>query len=357
MLPLIKRSLLRTSLFCLRRFALSSNARGSTVNENNERDSDKYPNDDFDPHNYIAAFDEDYTRIRREEWRSLRVTILGLPNSGKSTLINRLINRPVCAASNKVNTTEMKSFAVYNLDNTQLVFLDTPGVVTKKEMKKYSLAPTYKNDVIWSIRYADVIGVLQDVSNIYTREKLTKNVTEALQHAKPNATLILILNKVDVLKKKQVLLKVTDALTKSEGAPQFAEVFMVSSLKGDGIEDLRNYFLDTAKPKDWEFDEEKYTDQSDEQLITRTVRAKLLDFLPDEIPYKLKMELEHFNHNPDGSIKIAVNVICPSDRIGKIVIGKRGSLIKMISQQCEQELCYIFKTPVQLYLSIPRREE
>lgn len=203
--------------------------------------------------------------------RSLKIAIVGLPNVGKSTLVNCLTSRTVsdqsmifgnttqyrlrnnlhcylfltpqvCATSKKIHTTRNKAAAIFTLDETQLIFLDTPGLVAKSAFKRFQLEDSFKHDAKKCMEEADVVGVVQDVSNTKARESIHGHITDLLEFSKPETNSVLILNKVDCLKNKRVLLQVVNNLTKKEGLPKFSDVFMISALTGDGVDDLRVSF-------------------------------------------------------------------------------------------------------------------
>lgn len=118
--------------------------------------------------------------------------------------------------------------------------MDTPGVVSKKESNKFKLASSFKTDPKTSVQAADVIGIVQDGENIYTRHKISWNILELLtDDIKREIPIILIINKVDKLKKKEILLDFVNTLTKSKVSPDFYDIFMISALTGDGVDDLR----------------------------------------------------------------------------------------------------------------------
>ncbi|KAG7208937.1 hypothetical protein KM043_015115 [Ampulex compressa] len=252
--------------------------------------------------------------------KSLKIAILGEPNVGKSTLINNLINRSVCPMSSKVHTTKFKSNAIYVEEDTQLVFVDTPGLVTAGEYKKYALNKSFKDDPTMSVQVADVVGIVHDA--------------------------------IDMVKEKKILLDITTALINKKDMPKFKDIFMLSALTKDGTEDLKNYLLDLAKSKEWEYDEDIYTDQSPESIIRHTVRAKLLDALPHDLPYKLKVELEHFEICPDGTVSAIVIIACPKERYRKLLVRGKGNRIKNIARFAEEELRHAFRCNVLLRLSV-----
>ncbi|KOC59624.1 GTPase Era, mitochondrial [Habropoda laboriosa] len=281
----------------------------------------------------------------------LKVAMLGLPNAGKSTLVNKLIHRSVCPTSSKVHTTMHKAEAVYTEGNTQIVFMDTPGLITTKEFDRYKLIETFKQDPANSVNEADLIAIVQDVTNVYTRHKFDDFVLDTVKNRKEDTQLLLILNKVDKLKKKLALLNVTRILTNKEHYPKFDDIFMVSALDGDGVDDLRNYLLDSAKIKDWKYETKFYTDQPLETIIEQTVRAKLMDVLPDEMPYKVKIRTEHCDFGDDGSIVSVVVLDCPRKNYVKMLLKKKCFKIKFLAFRVEVELRHAFRKPVFIKLN------
>ncbi|XP_015121790.1 GTPase Era, mitochondrial [Diachasma alloeum] len=301
---------------------------------------------------YVVDQSFDVTRLRRDEDKSLRIAILGLPNAGKSTLVNALAGRQICAMSGKAHTTRSKTNVIYSEDDTQLIFIDTPGLVTNRDFNKFKLEPTFKSDIETSLERADVVGVVQDASHPFRRHKIDERVIEALKRTKPGVTSILILNKVDRVKPKKELLKLVDILTGEQNWPNFSDIFMISALKNDGVDDLRAYLLDSAKNRDWDFSPNQITDEPTEKIVERTVKAKFMDALPDELPYILKIKTEHLGVLPDDSMSAIVNINCPTDRISKLVMGPKGARVKHVALAAEQELSNAFRTAVRLKIAI-----
>lgn len=304
---------------------------------------------------FMLQSDDTIRSIRRGQ-KSLKIAILGAPNAGKSTLVNQLIKRSICPASSKVHTTQTKADAIYCEGDTQLIFVDTPGVVSTMECKRYNLANTFKNDPKVSLAAADIVAIVQDAGNIYIRDKINSNILEILtEKILKEIPMILIFNKVDKLKKKEVLLHLVDILVKKQNSLKFSDIFMVSALTGDGIDDLRTYLLDSAKPQDWQYEEHIYSDHKCEDIIQQTVRAKLLDILPHEIPYSLKVTLEHFEPGPDDSVMAMVSITCPKKNIARLLLRKNktfDSRIKQAAVISEEELRHAFRTPVRLKLVV-----
>ncbi|VEN55914.1 unnamed protein product [Callosobruchus maculatus] len=306
----------------------------------------------------------------------LRVAIIGMPNAGKSTFINNLMDRKVCPVSSKVHTTRGKAKAIFTQDNTQIVFMDTPGIVSDKEQKKYNLEKTFIRDCKNVSKGADMIGVIHDVTNFWTRDRLDIKIIKLLEHHKSKPS-FLIFNKVDALKSKRKLLDLARLLTDNslDGKPMpgaktfkredsetkcwpfFQDIFMVSALTGDGLEDVRNYLLSKAQPGEWMFPEAVWTDQSAESIITNTVQAKLLDFIPQEIPYNLKSYMEYFNVDEAGKITCVVLVQCPTNRIAKLVAGASDGKIRQITESVQKDLQETFHTFVKIQIVLTTAEK
>ncbi|CAG9773933.1 unnamed protein product [Ceutorhynchus assimilis] len=303
-----------------------------------------------------------------EDTKMLKVSIIGVPNSGKSTFINQLMDRKVCPTSSKVHTTKTKSMAIFTQGDSQIVFLDTPGLVNANEKKKFNLTSSFIKDSRFALQKADIIGVVHDAANIHTREKLDIKIINLLEGHKKTPS-FLVLNKIDVLKSKRKLLDITRLLTDNclagkpipghsnkpkdpnhefKGWPYFQDIFMVSALTGDGLDQVRNYLTTKAKPAKWMFPENVWTDQSAEEVIQNSVRAKLLDFLPQEIPYILQTEIEFFDVNEEGVINAVVIVKTPSSRISTLVAGGGGGRLKQILQSVKEDLQNAFQNYVKI---------
>lgn len=308
------------------------------------------------PEEHILRSDTNFTSIRREDSTFLRIAIIGSPNAGKSTLINNLVNRSICPASSKVHTTQVKCDAVYSSENTQLVFVDTPGIITQKEQNRYKLSSSFEKDPKISTRIADIVGVVHDVSNRRTRNKLNANILDLLKALKSDIPTLLIMNKIDQVKHKDSLLEIIKILTSKSNWPHFSDIFLISALTSDGIDSLRDYLISCAKPKDWQYNEDTYTDQSLETIIQQTVRAKLMNFLPQEIPYISRFVLEYLQTYSEGGINASVIVELPNKRKCSIVIGKDAKRIKFLVQECEKELQYALRQPVQLKISVKSKK-
>ncbi|XP_028145382.1 GTPase Era, mitochondrial isoform X1 [Diabrotica virgifera virgifera] len=299
----------------------------------------------------------------------LKVAIIGMPNAGKSTLINGLMDRKVCPASSKVHTTRTQAKAIFTAEDTQIIFIDTPGLVNDREQKKFNLQKTFIRDYKTVSRDADIIGVIHDVSNIWTRERLDIKIIKLLETQKTKPS-FLVLNKIDVLKSKRKLLDLTRNLTEnslggkpiesrkfteteieSKGWPYFDHIFMVSSLTGDGLEEIREYLIYNAKPGEWMFPGDTWTDQKAESVVINTVKAVLLNHMPQEIPYKLQPKLEYFNSDEvTGKINAVVLIKCPTSRIAKLLAGASDGRLRLITENVQRDLQDSFQNFVKIQI-------
>ncbi|XP_071443917.1 GTPase Era, mitochondrial [Hetaerina americana] len=328
----------------------------------------------------------------------VKVAVIGTPNAGKSTLINCLVKRRVCSISSKVHTTRNKAKAIVNEGATQIIFLDTPGVVNASETKKHNLEKSFLVDTELCMEESDLVVVVHDISNIWTRDRLDFKVLRLLHlyHKKPS---VLVMNKVDSLKSKRKLLDLTRVLTcgslkgiedhgnakincendhnnqfvkdnhrvipamdidkvvKSQiGWPYFENVFMISALKGDGVDFIKECILQKASPKAWLYPPSVFTDQKVEDLIMLAVREKLLDNLPQEIPYNIVTELEHANISPAGDVTAVVLVKCEFQRHAKMLLSGRGRTIKEVARSAEQALESTLMENVRLNLVVQTKK-
>jgi GTP-binding protein Era len=308
--------------------------------------------------------------------RLLKVAVIGIPNVGKSTFINNLMDRKVCPTSSKVHTTRAKCQAIFTEGDSQIVFLDTPGLVSLKEQKKFNLEKSFLKDSKSSLRQADIIGVIHDASNVWTREKLDIKVIRLLEENKDKPS-FLVFNKVDIIKTKRKLLDLTRLVTDNcvngkpipgrkplqqqdtnvRGWPHFQEIFMVSALTGDGLDALKNYLIEKAKPAEWLFPSEVWSDQTAQEIVSKSVKAKLLDFLPQEIPYTLRPELEFFEIGEKGQIVTVVLVHCPSERIAKLVAGESDGKLRQITESLQKDLQDTFHNYVRIKIVLQWPQE
>ena len=151
--------------------------------------------------------------------------------------------------------------------------------------------------------------------------------------------------------------KIKQVVKETVGWSSFQDVFMVSALTGDGIQALMTYILTQAETKEWEHIGSQFSDQSDEEIIVQSVRARLLDYLPQEIPYNLEQEIE-FYEKKNNKIYASVIVSCPNERIERLVCGESNGKLKQITERATSDLVETFAIPIQLTIAtMPKKRE
>lgn len=244
--------------------------------------------------------------------------------------------------------------------------------MSPQEKKKHKLDDKFISSCRHSIQHSNLIGVVHDVSNFWTRTYLSPIVLNLLKefHKIPS---FLILNKIDKLRSKRALLDLVKVLTcnnaalkqdstinepvdtskfpeKPVGWSNFQGVFMVSSLTGNGIEKVLDFIESQAKSEPWEYKNNEITDQPPAGLIEQFVRARLLDYLPQEIPYLLNTNIEYFSHE-NNKIFTSVIITCPSKRIENLVCGASDGKLRQITDRITSDLIESFRVPVTLTLN------
>ncbi|XP_037664896.1 GTPase Era, mitochondrial [Choloepus didactylus] len=325
-----------------------------------------------------------------ENPRVLRVVLLGAPNAGKSTLSNQLLGRKVFPVSKKVHTTRCQALGVITEEEVQVILLDTPGLISPRKQKRHHLELSLLEDPWKSMESADLVVVLVDVSDKWTRKQLSPQVIQCLTQFSQVPS-ILVMNKVDCLKQKSVLLELTAALTEGVvngkkltmrqafrshpsthctspvpkgpdtqsmegcqriGWPHFQEIFMLSALSQEDVKTLKQYLLSQARPGPWEFHSEVLTSQTPEEICTNIIREKLLEYLPQEVPYNVQQRLEVWEEGPSGELVILQKLLVPKESHMRILIGQKGHLIAQIAQEVGRDLMDIFLCDVKLRLSV-----
>lgn len=428
-----------------------------------------------------------YTNLQRvpdqpEDARILKLAVLGSPNAGKSTLINRLMGWKVASVSKKVHTTRKNSRAVFTEENRQIIFVDTPGLISSTDMKKHRTGREMVYSPELGAQQADLIAVVVDAADKWTRERLDEKILKVL-HLHRNTPSILILNKVDAMKSKFMLIHLTRVLTegivggrkidavnsvqkkdkdnfsvhtynrslmknitggvkvdldafleekqkeqegtflgntgyktpvislndegrnvsktesdespqmsemdmncesdnvglpppkkyKSEdhrlyieylnkvqkvarkikdlqGWPLFQQVFMISALTDDGVDDLKEYLLDQTKRGDWMYHSGVLTDENPMELARQIVWEKLLDHLPTSLPYEIHPEIILWEVDTDGTLNVIMDLVVKRESHLRLLIGSDGAHIRQICNEAKQELLNAFRCEMRFKL-------
>jgi len=267
------------------------------------------------------------------------VSLVGRPNVGKSTLLNSIVGKKVAITSNKPQTTRNIIEGIYNDEDTQIVFVDTPGI----HKPKYKLGKYLNRQAYYSIDDVDVITFLVDGS-----EELGKGDLYVIEKLKEvNKPVILIINKIDRIKKEEILLKIDEY----KDLYPFKEIVPLSALKKDNIktliEVLKKYLPDNIKY----FDDDEYTNRRTEFLISEIVREKVFNLTEEEVPHSVTCVVEQIKKEKNN-YSINVAIIVDRDSLKKIIIGRQGSKIKDVGIQSRKELEELLGSKVYLDLFV-----
>ncbi|RUT33177.1 GTPase Era [Arsenicitalea aurantiaca] len=283
--------------------------------------------------------------IEPENTRCGFVALVGAPNAGKSTLLNALVGTKVSIVTHKAQTTRAQIRGVVTLEDTQIVFIDTPGIFAPKRRLDRAMV-----DAAWTgAGDADLVAFIVDAERGLTEE--VESLCEGLANIRHPR--LLILNKIDAVR-RETLLALAQTLNERL---RFEQTFMISALKGDGVQDMMDWCARHVPPGPWHFPEDQLTDLSLAITAAEVTREKLFLRIHDEIPYNVTVETERFQIQKDGSYKIDQVVYVTRDTHKKIVLGAGGQTIKAIGADARRELIEIFETPVHLFLFVKVREK
>jgi GTPase len=272
------------------------------------------------------------------------VALIGAPNAGKSTLLNALVGSKVTIVSHKVQTTRALIRGITIEGQSQLIFVDTPGIFSPKRRLDRAMVTT-----AWSGAHdADLVGVLIDARKGLEEE----NEAILARLAEVKTPKLLILNKVDVVAKEALLTLANAANDKA----QFEATFMVSALTGDGVVDLKRWLAAHVPPGPWLYPPDQMSDAPLRQLAAEITREKLFERLHQELPYHSTVETEQWKELRKGDIRIEQTIYVERESQRKIVLGKAGQTIKAIGEAARKDIAAIAEAKVHLFLFVKVRE-
>ena len=268
------------------------------------------------------------------------VSFIGRPNVGKSTLLNSILGKRVSITSDKPQTTRNMIQGIYNDKDTQIVFVDTPGI----HKPKSKLGKVLNKQAYFTISDVDIIVMVVDIS-----EKIgvgDKFVIDILKNIK-DKPVFLVINKIDKLPKQEILKKIDEY----QKLYDFSEIIPVSARKKDNtdrlLEVLKNYLPDNIKY----FDDTTITSSSPSFIISEFIREKVLDLTSEEVPYAVTVIIESLEED-ERTLDVAAAVVVDRENLKKIIIGKNGSMIKEIGIRSRKEIEKYFNKKVYLELFV-----
>lgn len=272
------------------------------------------------------------------------VALIGVPNAGKSTLLNSAVGAKVSIVSRKVQTTRTQIRGIAMSGRTQIVFVDTPGIFAPKRRLEKAMVTS-----AWGgAADADRVGVLFDVTRVESdaEQALLDQLSQIKQ------PMFLILNKIDLLPHEK-LLALADTLNKRV---KFEATFMISAVKGYGVPKILEWLTDKLPLGPWLYPEDDISDAPLRFLAAEITREKIFERLHDELPYRSTVETEKWTTMKNGDVRIDQTIFVERESQRKIMLGEGGQTIKSIGSAARKEIMEAAETKVHLFLFVKVRE-
>lgn len=279
-------------------------------------------------------------------YKSGFVTLIGRPNVGKSTLMNRLIGQKIASTSNKPQTTRNRIQTVYTCDEGQIIFLDTPGIhKAKNKLGEYMVSVAER-----TLKEVDVILWLVEPSTFIGAGE--QHIAEQLRSVK--TPVFLVINKIDTVEKAEIL----KFIAAYKDIVDFAEIIPVSALKGENTDDLLQAMMKYLPTGPQYYDEDTITDQPERQIVAEMIREKALRNLSDEIPHGIAVAIDRMHERPNGGIiDIDATIVCERNSHKGIIIGKQGAMLKKIGSQARADMEALLDCKVNLKLWVKVKKD
>lgn len=277
------------------------------------------------------------------------VAILGLPNVGKSTLLNALLGQKLSIITSKPQTTRKRILGILSEENYQIIFLDTPGILSPS----YLLLEKMMDDVKLSLDDADVIILIIDVREDPLAEKLASQefVKEKVFNSKKPK--LIILNKIDLIKQE----KVTNLIKHFEEQKIFKEVIPISAFQNFNIQRVKEEIIRFLPEGPKLFPDDQVTDENERFFVSEIIREKILDLYRDEVPYSCEVLIIDFKEREEGKNFISAEIVVERDSQKAIIIGKSGSAIKKLGEVSRKSIEEFLQREVFLELRVKVRKK
>ena len=270
------------------------------------------------------------------------IALIGEPNAGKSTLLNRMVGAKVSIVTHKVQTTRARIRGVAIEGDSQLVFVDTPGLFNPRRRLDRAMVAA-----AWSgAADADIVVLLVEAHRGITEG--VERILEGLGDVTKGRVVVLAINKIDRVKSETLLGLTQDLNTRFE----FAETFMISAERGHGVDHLRQWIAGELPEGPWLYPEDQIADLPLRMIAAEMTREKLTLRLHQELPYQLTVETENWEERKDGSARIDQVIYVMRDGHKGIVLGNKGETIKAISKAAREELEEFLDRRIHLFLQI-----
>lgn len=277
------------------------------------------------------------------------VAIIGLPNVGKSTLMNALLGQKISITTAKPQTTRKRILGILSEENFQIIFLDTPGILKPN----YLLQEKMMDEVQLSIKDADIFVIIYDVSSIASLKESEEN--EIIKKIIENdfQKKILVLNKIDTLPQE----KTVALIEKYENTKQFISVIPISANKNFNLERLKNDIVECLPESPKFYDDEIVSDETERFFVTEIIREKIFELYEDEVPYSCEVLIADYKEREHSKDFISAEIVVERESQKPIIIGKAGRAIKELGEMSRKSIEAFLDKEVYLELRVKVREK
>ena len=277
----------------------------------------------------------------------LKVALIGKTNAGKSTLVNSFVGEKVSIINKKINTTQELILGIKNIENTQIIFYDTPG----SNFLKISniLQKKLKTNVWEAIDNVDLLLYIVDVLK-YNFQDIKNDIIKISEVKK---SIILVFNKIDLIENKKIL----PLINELQNINLIEDFFNISAKYNKGINILSKFLISKSFSKQWIYLNDEITNKNDIYIASECTRNALLEYLHQEIPYNLKVKNILFKYLKNQDLKIKQSIEINNIRYKSIILGKKGITIKRIRERSQNQINNILNCKVHLYLQVVMKNE
>ncbi|MDE1901911.1 MAG: GTPase Era [Alphaproteobacteria bacterium] len=284
-------------------------------------------------------------KTAKPETRAGFVAIIGAPNAGKSTLLNTLVGQKVSIVSPKAQTTRIRTLGIMTEGDAQISFIDTPGIFAAK-----SRLDTAMVNAAWqSLDDADAVMLLVDASK--RLDEKTETIVAEITRRK--LSVILVLNKTDAIEPAKLL----PLAAKLNDSGAFSDIFMISALTGDGVDDLKEHLKKRMPESPWFFGEDQISDLPSQVMAAEMTREQLYRQLQQELPYAAAVLPDSMEEKRDGSILLRQTIVVARANHRPMILGKGGARIKSIGEKARADIADLFGRKVHLFLDVKADEK
>lgn len=279
-----------------------------------------------------------------EKRKVSQITIIGKPNAGKSTLLNYLVGQKIAIVTPKVQTTRSSITGIATLKNTQLVFIDTPGIFSPKTRLEKAMVRCAWSNVVGADDVLFIIDSCKEFDEAHSA--IISKLKE--QGISP----IFIINKIDLKKSTS-----EDIISNIKEIIDDPIIFPISALRGENVDRLMDYLISNAQEKEWLYEEDALTNLPSRFIASEITREQLFMQMQQELPYRLTVESESWEGMDDGSVKINQVIIVSRKNYKAMILGNKGARIKNISIKAREEISKALNLKIHLFLFVKVRED